>query len=181
MLSNEKVAISFCIHCTITMQESSWSSFVMLSNESPHPWKLQNRYVCPDGIFPAGPLLASGRPKESHFSSHFIGPYHLHLSSRYLDYGNLDGRTLSSGFYQTLILHQLTPCYMYLVSGICSWCNFFCLYFPDLYLCISIFIISHSTMYIDGNVTILAQSYKYFLALSCLFLYSKHYICSTIL
>ena len=45
---------------------------------NPHPWKLQNRYVCPDGIFP-GPLLASGRPKESHFSSHFIGPYHLFL------------------------------------------------------------------------------------------------------
>ena len=120
MLSNEKVAISFCIHCTITMQESSWSSFVMLSNESPHPWKLQNRYVCPDGIFPAGPLLASGRPKESHFSSHFIGPYHLHLSSRYLNYGNLDGRTLSSGFDQTLILYQLTECYIYLVvSEIC--------------------------------------------------------------
>ena len=130
----EKIAISFCIHCTITMQESSWSSFVMLSNESPHPWKLQNRYVCPDGIFPAGPLLASGRPKESHFSSHFIGPYHLHLSSRYLNYGNLDGRTLSSGFDHTLILYQLTQCYMYLVSGICSWCIFFCLYFPDLYI-----------------------------------------------
>ena len=51
---------------------------------SSNPWKLllQNRYVCPDGIFP-GPLLASGPPKivvaleKSHLSSHFIGPSHL--------------------------------------------------------------------------------------------------------
>ena len=119
-VSKWKLAISYCIHCTIRYAEAHG---VLLScfRTNPHPWKLQNRYVCPDGIFPAGPLLASGRPKESHFSSHFIGPYHLFLylscTSKLWQFGwpNI------SGFDQ---IPNLIPAQY--VSEISSWCNFFC-------------------------------------------------------
>ena len=119
-VSKWKLAISYCIHCTIRYAEAHG---VLLScfRTNPHPWKLQNRYVCPDGIFPAGPLLASGRPKESHFSSHFIGPYHLFLylscTSKLWQFGwpNI------SGFDP---IPNLIPAQY--VSEISSWCNFFC-------------------------------------------------------
>ena len=120
----------FLFAYTVLLCRSSWSSFVMLSN--PHPLKLQNRYVCPDGIFP-GPLLASGRPKESHFSSHFIGPYHLHLSSKVQQFGWMGKYMIMSCIQKDLNLKCLLTyevTFSVCISQICS--IYFCIIFMQV-------------------------------------------------